>query len=1179
MQSIISSLAAYVAETRHLDAEPTSTEATFYPAIKNLISAILKEGRLPFEVRVNTSEAKGKARDMPDFVLGDDKMFVGVFGETKRANESLKDIAASTERNNQIGRYLAQTGVVLLCNVRGFGLLACSANYARDISVPVPPANRSLIKVVDLWSAVSGTEAHPKVDAGALTDLIEIVERSVTDYAPIADPADLAKVLARQARDAKDALPDDLRPVRPLLDDYRQALGLAFDIDDNRGDRFFRSSLVQTAFYSLFAAWVLWDKKAIASAKFEIDDAHAYLPIPFLDALLHDIRHPKRLKALGLETHLARAISTLNRVNRPLFRSRMTFPSIDKQTTTAAITYFYEPFLEAFDPQLREDLGVWYTPPEIVRYQVRRINHILKTDLNRERGLADPDVVVLDPCCGTGAYLLEVARCIAEEARASGDKASIGLELSRAFRERVIGFEILTAPFAIVQLQLFLLLDSLEAKPDAASRLFIFLTNALSGWHDSGDVKLAFPEMKEEFDASQLVKHKARIIVVMGNPPYDRFAGAAQAEEAELVAHYKGVALVDDIDTKTKQVKRDEFGKPKKKQRGQSLLYLEYGVRKQLLDDLYIRFLRLAEERIGEAAEYGVVSFISNSSYLTGRSHPLMRKSLLSNFHKVWIDNLNGDKYRTGKVIPTGLPGAGSADQSVFTTDMDPRGIQPGTAVVTWLKCNIAKTEATATKVLYRDFWGLAAIKRSQLLASLPAGEGNVSTAPQYIAIKPTADTRWRLSPHIVDAGYESWPAIDEIFPTSFQGVNHNRGIEGTVIDSTRQELVRRMQAYIESQSFSDAAKKFPLLAPPRKSDGKDAIAGYDPEFVWNELKVIGYSDLKVCEFLTFPFDQRFIYYETATKLLNRFRPEFEINKENNEFFITVPEPRKESETRPIFARTLANLHVHERGSVVFPRETRGEDLLSDRDANISETAWRVLSKHFGLAGLRRDVDARSLVGHLFRVGFAILYAPAYQREHKSALSADWAHLPIPKDLNLFDQLVTRGEQVTRLLDANRDARDVIEAVLSQERAVALGQLRRIDEGQLRPQDMQITVSYWGGSRGRWKPRNFTVEEAPIDPWGERTGDLYINDTTFFANVPEAVWTYQLGGYPVLKKWLGYRQADRRENRGLTDNERRWFRQVIQRVAALLTLGADLDTLYQETAVNAFTASELGVTR
>jgi len=74
-----------------------------------------------------------------------------------------------------------------------------------------------------------------------------------------------------------------------------------------------------------------------------------------------------------------------------------------------------------------------------------------------------------------------------------------------------------------------------------------------------------------------------------------------------------------EIDHKTKQIKLDEFGRQKKKQKGESLLYKEYGVRKQLLDDLYVRFLRLAEERIGEQAEYGIVSYISNSSYLTGR--------------------------------------------------------------------------------------------------------------------------------------------------------------------------------------------------------------------------------------------------------------------------------------------------------------------------------------------------------------------------------------------------------------------------------------------------------------------------------------------------------------------------------------------------------------------------------
>ncbi|WP_428393409.1 type ISP restriction/modification enzyme [Lichenicoccus sp.] len=1166
-------LATYCSDTRALEALPTSTETTFYPDVRTLLTAVLKAEKLPFDVRTGTSEKGKTSHDMPDFVLGDGALFVGVYGEVKRASTGLDDLAVSTEQKDQIGRYLAQTGVVLLCNVRGFGLLVCDPTYLRDGVTPVPPEKRLLQKTVDLWSAVSGG-AKPKVDAEAIVALIDIVTRAVTDLARIGAPADLAKILARQARDAKDVLPDDLKPLKPLLDDYRQALGLAFDVDDEKGARFFRSSLVQSVFYALFAAWILWDKKAKADASFDIDDAHSFLPIPFLDALLHDIRHPSRMKHLGLEPHLARAIATLNRVDRPLFRGRMTFPTIDGESSIAAITYFYEPFLEAFDPKLREDLGVWYTPPEIVRYQVRRVHYLLKAELGRPRGLANPDVIVLDPCCGTGAYLLEVARCIAEELIAEGDATTVGLELTTAFQDRVIGFEILTAPFAIAQLQLYLLLEQLGAKPDPDRRLAVFLTNALSGWHEQGDVKLNFPEMREEFDASQQVKRDARIIVVLGNPPYDRFTGAAQAEEAELVAHYKGIKLVEQTN-KDGTVKMDGFGRPLMKQRGSSRVYEEFGVKKQLLDDLYIRFIRLAEERIGLAAEYGVVSYISNSSYLTGRSHPLMRRSLLSSFDAVWVDNLNGDKYRTGKMIPKGLPGAGSRDDSAFTTEMDPRGIQPGTAIVTWIKRAGEATAPTTTAVRYRDFWGTAAWKRQALIASLP--NGNASTAdiaPTYEDIMPSAEGRWRLSPRVMEGGFEAWPALDEVFPTKFQGVNHNRGVEGGVIDASAATLATRLKKYFSAQSFAVAALSVPEIAAPK--------ARYKPERAWSVMKHEGhFKSESIKAFLAFPFDQRSIYYVDDHKWLNEARPEFSRNLSDNEWLITVPEPRKESEAWPLFGTTLVNLHVHERGSVVFPRETVSDDLLAHRDANIAEPAWRVLRDHFGLAGERREDHARAFVGKLFRVAFATLHAPSYQSEHKSALSSDWAHLPITKDADLLGRLVDVGEQVARLLDADRDAREVVEAVLTPERAKLLGQLRRLDGANVSADDLKLTFTYWGGGKGKWTPRPFLETELPAPmwdaAWGERTGDLFLNAQAHFAHVPEAVWTYQLGGYPVLKKWLGYRQADRRDGKPLTEGERRWLRQMIQRVAALLALGPTLDSLYQEAATSGFTAEELGI--
>lgn len=1169
MIELTPAVATYIADTKSLAKLDSSTETTFYPAIRTVLTEILRSQRLPFEVRTGTAETKPGGINMPDFVLGDNTGFVGVFGEVKPPGVGLAELANSTEQNDQIGRYLAKTGVVIVSNVRGFGLVACVPGFQRDPATPVPPQKRDLLKTVDLWSASTGAGAKMTVDEDVIALFVEIVTRSVTDFAPIASPEDLAKVLARQARDAKDALPDDLKPVQGLLDDYKTALGLAFTVTDEKGDRFFRSSLVQTAFYSLFAAWILWDQDATPDVEFKLEDANKHLPIPFLAALLHDLRHPERLEPLGLDKYLDRAIATLNRIDRPLFRTRMSFPSLSEQTATAAITYFYEPFLEAFDPQLREELGVWYTPPEIVRYQVRRVNELLKQQLGRARGLADNAVYVLDPCCGTGAYLLEVARCIADELKVSGDEATVGLQLAKAFHKRVIGFEILTAPFAIAQLQLHILLKSLGAEPKKNDRLFIFLTNALAGWNTQTDVKLTFPEMRDEYDASQQVKHKAPIIVVLGNPPYDRFAGVAQSEEAELVAHYKGIELVVAKD-KDGTVLRDAFSAPIMKQKGLSLLFKEFGVRKQLLDDLYIRFIRLAEQRIGDSAEYGIVSFITNSSYLTGRSHPLMRHSLLSNFHEVWIDNLNGDKYRTGKLIPKGIPGAGSADQSVFTTDMDARGIQPGTAIGTWVKRKTPKTAPTVTKVHYRDFWGLAAKKRAELVASITPG--STAAAPAYADIVPTLANRWRLSPASFEGGYESWPSLDELFPERLQGVNHNRGIEGGIIDGDRVALEQRLKAYFGAKSFAQAASVAPDVAKARSR--------YEPEKVWKALRTEGHYDKgAILPFLTFPLDQRHIYYVDEHKWLNEARSEYFTNLPDNEFLVTVPEPRKVSEARPVFATTLVNLHVQERGAVAIPRESQGQGLLTTRVANIADGPWRSLKSHFGLEGARADAPARHFVGDLLRVALATLHAPAYQREHASALSADWAHLPIPKAESLLKALIEKGRVVARLLDANVSASESVNAVLGAKRAAALGSMRRDDGGQVTQEDLKVTITYWGGGKGRWAPRPYVTQDYPLDQLGERTGDLYINAHVFFGNLPEAVWTYQLGGYPVLKKWLGYRQANRRNGMPLSDDEWRWFRVMIQRISALIAMGPELDALYQEVVSDAFTATELAIVR
>ena len=208
----------------------------------------------------------------------------------------------------------------------------------------------------------------------------------------------------------------------------------------------------------------------------------------------------------------------------------------DRFSEGEAVPYFYEPFLEAFDPALRKQLGVWYTPVEVVRYMVARVDRALKDDLGIADGLAAENVYVLDPCCGTGAYLSEVLRRIAVNLEGRGLGALTGARVKQAATERVFGFEIMPAPFVVAHLQVGLTMQDLDAplSEDADERAGVFLTNALTGWEPTVQKPLPFPELEEERDRAERVKRDTPVLVVLGNPPYNGFAGVMAVDEERV---------------------------------------------------------------------------------------------------------------------------------------------------------------------------------------------------------------------------------------------------------------------------------------------------------------------------------------------------------------------------------------------------------------------------------------------------------------------------------------------------------------------------------------------------------------------------------------------------------------------------------------------------------------------
>ena len=226
--------------------------------------------------------------------------------------------------------------------------------------------------------------------------------------------------------------------------------------------------------------------------------------MPFVATLFQQLTAPKHIKKLDLVEVLDWTGETLNRIDAKEFLKRF--------EEGRAVQYFYEPFLEAFDPKLRKQFGVWYTPVEVIDYMVARVDRALKHDLGISDGLADERVYVLDPCCGTGGFFNSVLRRIEANLAAHGLGSAVADRLRSAACNRVFGFEIMPAPFVVAHMQAGITLSNMGAPIPDDARPGIYLTNALTGWEPHTNKPLPFAELEEERASADAVKQTLSLI-------------------------------------------------------------------------------------------------------------------------------------------------------------------------------------------------------------------------------------------------------------------------------------------------------------------------------------------------------------------------------------------------------------------------------------------------------------------------------------------------------------------------------------------------------------------------------------------------------------------------------------------------------------------------------------------
>ena len=1093
---LTSAAAAYFEDLRGVRASGGATaERSRYTALANLLAAV-GAGLKPKVHCIGELADQGAGH--PDFGLY-------AAGQLRRGDpregqlpergvvevKPVGDDAWLTAEGDQVSRYWAKYRLVLVTNFRDFVLLGEDADGR--------PAKLETIRLADSAEDFERRLIRPRAfarDAGVR--LGEYLTRALSHSATITDPKDLAVLLASYARDglARVEAAGDAPSLAAVRSALEEALGVHFEGD--RGVAFFRSTLVQTLFYGVFSAWVLWHRERPDRVdRFEWERAVHYLRAPVLRALFHQLSDPGRLRPLGLVELLDWTGAALDRVELDAFFTRF--------SEGEAVPYFYEPFLQAFDPALRKQLGVWYTPAEVVRYMVARVDRALKDDLGIPAGLAADNVYVLDPCCGTGAYLAEVLRRIAANLHDAGSGALTGAAVKRAATKRVFGFEIMPAPFVVAHLQVGLTMQALDAplSDDESERPGVFLTNALTGWEPRPQKPLPFPELEEERDRADHVKQDDPILVILGNPPYNGFAGVAVDEEQRLLDAYRSAKRVELPDTRA-------------------------------LHDLYVRFFRMAERRIAEKTGCGVVCFISNYSWLDGRSFAGMRERYLEAFDAIRIDCLNGDVRKGGRT-PDGQP-----DPSVFTVPGHSVGIQVGTAISTLVR---KANHTPATRVDFRHLWGQA--KREEL-----AETAETDPAELYRPVSPVLSLGLPFAPMAVSEDWSDWPLLTELLPVQFSGVNTNR--DAFVVDIDVAPLKQRIADYFDpGLSHEEITRRHPAAMQVR--------ARYNPRAVRDILlRRGGPTEAGFIRYAYRPFDTRWLYWEADSKLLNEKRPDYRPHVfEGNIWLSAAPHLRKDvTEPQACITQEMACLHLIERGANMFPAWLRGDDLALDtndgRRPNLSPAAARYL-------------DALGLgVEDLFHHVLAVLHDPAYRAANAGALRMEWPRIPLPawpdgdRD-GAAEELAAsaaRGRELAHLLDPDTPVPGVTEAPLRPDLA-AIAVPATSDGRNMTDDDFALTAG-WGhfGAGDAVMPGQGRLAERAAPPGadpalGLTSFDIYLNDRAYWRNVPAAVWQYKLGGYQVLKKWLSYRDRDIL-GRPLSVEEVQHFTDTARRIAAIL---------------------------
>lgn len=913
-----------------------ATEHTYRPALKKLFDTMLAPAKA-------INEPKKAKYGAPDFLIKRDHVSMGHV-EAKDVGTNLERFIADSEREKprtsegqQLKRYRANLPNLLYTDgLEWHWFVNGELRTEEAVRIATFHKAKNTIRVI----------------FGAEPELQKVLEQFAAQRVPtINTPRDLAYRLAQTARWLCDVITSvfedegERGTLHHQLEAFRQTLLPSLQPDD------FADMYAQTIVYGLFAA------RVAAAEKTEFSRLAAAQSIPKTNPFLR--RLFQEIAGYDLDERIAWLVDDCAEL---LARTDMEAVLRDFGKATMRqdpVVHFYETFLSSYDPQLREQRGVYYTPEPVVSYIVRSVDLLLQEHFGKPLGLADEQTVILDPATGTATFLHAVVQRIYEALKAQGMAGYWNSYVPEKLLPRLFGFELLMAPYTVAHLKLGSLLQQYGYDFGRDERLRIYLTNALDSL-PTGQQYMPFAQfIVDEGMQADRVKQDQPVMVVLGNPPYS-------------ISSVNRSLWINDLMESYKTAVRTEANI-------------------QPLSDDYIKFIRFAQWRIEQTGS-GVIALITNHAYLGGIVHRGMRKNLLDAFDHIYLLNLHGNSL-IGEQSPTGEP-----DENVFD-------IQQGVAIAILAKFSAIKTEPA--KVHYSELWGSREGKYDYLATqdiNLTQWEPLSPVEPYFFFVPK--DMKYLNE-------YETYFEASQTFGLYQRGVATRR--DHFMVGFGKLDLVNRFSIFTGDQPDEYVSSEFGIPSTTYWNLTKARTIARERENIAEDVQVYAYRpfDIRYVVYVPNLIEKGDAAYQIMQHMFNpniallcfrRIRETIDLP-----FFIatglidkTIMSSKDNATVFPLY---------------LYPKE--GDMFATtERTPNLSNDFIKDVEQQLGLTFVPDGTgDLSQTIGpeDIFHYIYAVFHNPTYRQRYAEFLKIDFPRVPLTSDKELFVALVAKGAALVDL--------------------------------------------------------------------------------------------------------------------------------------------------------------------